>query len=130
MNFTENTEKKIYFISSLIYRIDKFYNCVNFLEKLPDNVVATIFGLNKISKINLPLSLIENLQLLILYLRMCGGLDLEIRKKEDKFFLINFDTVIEEISNFEYKYRDELLSKTIDNFSEAETDRKLKDFLI
>lgn len=138
MKFSENTENKILFVANLLHNLDKIINCINFLEKLNENTLKTIFCLNKINKLNLDLSLIKELQLLVLYLRMSGGLDLEMVPKGSpeeiknslEFFLVN--GIAEELNGFDYRKKDEIITKTIERFSEPEirNSKYSKNFLI
>ncbi len=109
-------ENRLIYISRLIKQIPKEIS-VSVLEKLPEEFFQVLFGLFSAVKLKLSLAQIEQLQLIILYLRLTGGANILLTQYENDYYFINLDNAFGLFSNkvFSYDDKEEVIEKAIKN---------------
>ena len=110
LNNPLNTNKLI-FLANLLNEVSNILANSAFLGKLDYPFFNLLYGLSPSYKLPDDSEQLEQLLLLILYLRLTGGLDIFVRNYQDGIYLINFAYIEENFAGeIDYRKRDQYIS--------------------
>jgi hypothetical protein len=132
MNFNFN---KLFFLANITKEVISLLDNFSFLNQLDKNFFNVLYGLVPVCRLNSGKEELKELLLLILYLRLTGGVDIFIRNISGEFYFINFDAIEDQywINNkiqIDYSFREKHILDEVRAIYDPHTDDYLKNTIL